>query len=211
MVVGWLHFIRNLLNDAPTQYMNDKEYIDRYLQKLLAMDIPKLTMQQEHDLAKKIAEGDDDALEELVKHNLRFVVYVLSKTSAWHHSKITQEDIIAIGNEALFMAGRTWKPTNNARFATYAKPFIERGVRRELDNTANIIRLPVNVMQQIKKLSVTEKGLTQVLNRKPKISEIAQVMQVPESKIHQLKGYIKREPLSLDSVNNQHLDEGSDD
>ena len=44
--------------------MNDKEYIDRYLQKLLAMDIPKLTMQQEHDLAKKIAEGDDDALEE---------------------------------------------------------------------------------------------------------------------------------------------------
>ena len=92
-----------------------------------------------------------------------------------------------------------------------SKPFIERGVRRELDNTANIIRLPVNVMQQIKKLSVTEKGLTQVLNRKPKISEIAQVMQVPESKIHQLKGYIKREPLSLDSVNNQHLDEGSDD
>lgn len=175
------------------------------------MDIPQLTLEEEHELAEKIQGGDDDALEKLVKHNMRFVVYLVSKTSAWHHSKVTQEDILAIGNEALFMAGRSWIPTNNARFATYARPFIERGVRRELNNTANIIRLPVNIMQQIKKLSVAEKGLTQVLNRKPKISEIAQVMQVPESKIHQLKGYIKREPISLDSVNHKHLEEGNDD
>lgn len=191
--------------------MNDKEYVDKYLQNLLAMDIPQLTMQQEHELAGRIQAGDDEALEELVKHNLRFVVYIVSKTSAWQHGKTTQEDIIAMGNEALFMAGRSWIPKNNARFATYARYFIERGVRRELNNTENIIRLPVNVKQQIKKLSVAEKGLTQVLNRKPKISEIAKVMQVPESKIHQLKGYLKREPLSLDSINNQHLEDSHDD
>jgi len=192
--------------------MNDKEYIDRYLQELMALDIPQLSLSEEHNLAKRIAKGDDDALEQLVKHNLRFVVYVLAKTSAWQHSKMPQEDIIAMGNEALFMAGREWKPTNNARFATYAKPFIERGVRRELNNTANLIRLPVNIMQEIKKLGVTEKGLTQILNRKPRISEIAQTMGISEPRIHQLKGYIKREPLSLDSVNQQkQVDESGDD
>jgi RNA polymerase primary sigma factor len=189
--------------------MND---IDRYLQELLTQDIPQLTIKQEHDLAKRIAKGDDNALDKLIKHNLRFVVYVLSKTSAWQHSKVPQQDIVAMGNEALFMAGRSWKPTNNARFATYAKPFIERGVRRELNNTANLIRLPVNIMQDIKRLSVAEKGLTQVLNRKPKIAEIAKIMEVPESKIHQLRGFIKREPLSLDSVNQQkNIDEAQDD
>jgi DNA-directed RNA polymerase sigma subunit (sigma70/sigma32) len=67
-------------------------------------------------------------------------------------------------------------------------------------------------MQDIKKLSVTEKGLFQVLNRKPKVSEIAKVMQVSEARIHQLQGYISREPLSLDTLNQQnYLDEMNDD
>lgn len=192
--------------------MNDKEYTDQYLQGLLAQDISKLTTDEEHDLAKRIADGDDHALAKLVKHNLRFVVYVVSKSSAWTHSKVPQQDIIAMGNEALFMAAKDWKPTNGSSFATYAKPFIERGVRRELNNTANLIRLPVNIMQDIKRLSIAEKGLSQILNRNPRISELSKVMELPESRIHQLKGYIKREPISLDVVNQQkNLDEGSDD
>lgn len=192
--------------------MNDKEYIDQYLQGLLAQNIGQLTTKQEHELAGRIAKGDDDALATLVKHNLRFVVHVVTKSSAWQHSKVPQMDIIAMGNEALFMAAKDWTPTNNSSFATYAKPFIQRGVRRELNNTANLIRLPVNIMQDIKKLSIAEKGLTQILNRKPRISELSKVMELPESRIHQLKGYIKREPISLDVVNQQkHLDEGNDD
>ena len=192
--------------------MSDKEHIDQYLQGLVAQNIKQLTISEEHALAKRIADGDDDALEALVRHNLRFVIHVVTKSSAWQHSKVPQMDIVAMGNEALFMAAKDWTPTNNSSFATYAKPFIERGVRRELNNTANLIRLPVNIMQDIKKLSIAEKGLTQILNRKPRISELSKVMELPEPRIHQLKGYIKREPISLDVVNQQkHLDEGNDD
>ena len=192
--------------------MNHKEYIDKYLQDLISQDIPRLTVAQEHDLANRIAIGDDDALSTLVKHNLRFVVYLVSKTSAWQHSKVPQEDIIAMGNEALFMAGRSWKPTKNASFATYAKPFIERGVRRGLNNTENLIRLPVNIMQDIKRMSIAEKGLVQILYRQPTVAEIAKVMQITEAKVHKLKGYIKREPISLDVINQQkHAEDSNND
>jgi len=191
---------------------NEVSSVDTYLQSLMQENIRQLTTQEEHDLAERIQQGDRQALNKLVKHNLRFVVHVITKSSAWQHSKMPQEDLLAMGNEALFMSARGWKPTNNAKFATYAKPFIERGVRRELNNTQNLIRLPVNIMQDIKKLSVTEKGLFQVLNRKPKVSEIAKVMQVSEARIHQLQGYISREPLSLDTLNQQnYLDEVNDD
>lgn len=190
---------------------NESTSVDFYLQSLLAEDIPKLTIKEEHELAEKIADGDTKALDKLIKHNLRFVVHVITKSTAWQHSSMPQEDLLAMGNEALFMAGRSWKPTNNASFATYAKPFIERGVRRELDNTENIIRLPVNIRQNIKRLSITERALFQVLNRKPKVSEISKVMGLSEIKIHQLRGYINREPLSLDTINQQSFVEESHD
>jgi len=96
-----------------------------------------------------------------------------------------------------------WTPTNNAKFATYAKPFIFKGVRRELDNTSNLIRLPVNIMEAVKKLNYNDRALTQVLGRKPKTSELASLMDVSEARIHQLRGYISREPVSLDHINQE--------
>lgn len=183
----------------------ENDILSDYLQSLYGVDL--LTTEEEHELAEKIAQGDEDALERLVKHNLRFVVYVVRKMTAWQHGKVPVEDIVAMGNEALFFAARKWTPTNNARFATFAKSFIEKGVRRELDNTANIIRLPINIMEQIKKLNYTDRSLTQLLGRKPTPSELSKIMGVSESKIHQLHGYIAREPISLDNINQERFTE----
>jgi len=180
---------------------NDNDILSDYLQSLYGIE--PLSIKEEHDLSKKIQAGDEQALEKLITHNLRFVVYVVRKMTAWHHGKVPVEDIIAMGNEALFTAGRRWIPTNNAKFATYAKSFIEKGVRRELDNTANLIRLPVNIMEAVKKLNYNERALSQVLGRKPKTAELSVLMDLPESKIHQLKGYISREPVSLDHINQE--------
>jgi len=80
--------------------------------------------------------GDQKALDKLIKHNLRFVVYVVRKMTYWKYGKMPLEDLLAMGNEQLTIAARRWTPTNNARFATYAKSFIEKGIRREMDNTA---------------------------------------------------------------------------
>jgi len=177
-----------------------------YLQSLYGIE--PLSTLEEHALAERIQKGDDQALNKLVTHNLRFVSHVVTKMTAWQHGKVPMEDILAMGNEQLLIAARRWKPTNNAKFATYAKSFILKGVRRELDNTSNIIRLPVNIAEAIKKLNYNERALSQVLGRKPTVHELATILDTTTAKIHQLRGHINKEPVSLDSIaEDKHYEE----
>jgi RNA polymerase primary sigma factor len=174
--------------------------------------IEPLPVEEEHELAKRIADGHEEALEKLVRHNLRFVVYVVRGMTAWNHGKVPVEDMIAMGNEEIFNAAKRWVPKNNARFATFAKTFIFKGVRRQLDNTANLIRLPINIMEQVKRLNYTERSLTQVLGRKPRTAELAKVLGISEEKVHQIQSHIAREPISLDHINQEKfMEEYGDD
>ena len=187
---------------------NDNDIKTDYLQDLLSKDIQQLTVQEEHDLAERIAQGDDEALEKLIYHNLPFVPYVVTKMSVWQHSKTPQEDILAIGNEMLFTAARRWKPHKNVPFAGYARPFIERGVRRELDNTSNTIRLPINIIEEIYRMNYKEGVLSQMLGRKPNVNELAEILEMTPEKIHRLRGCVSREPISLDNLNqDNHIEE----
>ena len=189
--------------------MSENDIKTDYLQSLYG--IRTLSTAEEHELAGKIAQGDDDALEKLVTHNLRFVPHVVTKMTAWQHGKMPLEDILAIGNEMLLIAARRWKPYKDVPFAGYARPFIERGVRRELDNTSNIIRLPINIMEELKRMNYNERALSQVLGRKPSVAELATIVGTTTTRIHQLKGYISREPISLDNLNNENLQEESEE
>jgi RNA polymerase primary sigma factor len=188
--------------------MQENDILSDYLQSLYGIE--PLTTDQEHDLARKIKKGDDDALEKLITHNLRFVVYIARQMSYWERSKIPPEDIIAIGNQALFECARKWKPRNRAKFATYAKSFIRRGIQREVDNTANIIRLPINIMEAIKRMNYNERALAQILGRKPKNKELAKIMGISESKVSQLQAYIAREPISIENLNQEKIEENDD-
>lgn len=188
--------------------MIDNDILSDYLQSLYGIE--PLSIAEEHRLAKLIQAGDDEALDTLITHNLRFVVYIVRKMTAWNHGKVPVEDMVAMGNEALLISAKRWKPTNNSRFATYAKPFIEKGVRRELDNTANIIRLPINIMEAIKRMSYNDRALTQILGRKPKTKELAKIMRVSESKIAELQGFIAREPVSIENLNTERFADEDD-
>ena len=191
--------------------MSDNDIKTDYLQELMQMDIPMLSLDEERALGLLIAKGDSKALDKLVKHNLRFVPYVLKKGSYWQHGKTPVEDVIGIGNEMLIVAAKRWKPMGNIRFSAFARSFIIRGVQRELDNTSNIIRLPINIMEGIKRMNYNEQALAQVLGRKPTTQELATIMDVPTSKIYQLKGYLSREPVSLDSLNQEkHTEENEE-
>ena len=183
-----------------------------YLQELLQLDIPTLPIAYEHELGHRIQQGDEEAFEELVHHNLRLVLYMVSKKmTAWHHGKTPLEDLIGMGNEALILAARKWVPKKNVRFSSYACFFIRRFVLRELNNTENIIRLPVNIMQAIKKMRYEERVLSQILGREPTIAELAKVLNVNTSRIHQLRGYLSREPISLDSQESEKFNEESEE
>jgi len=188
--------------------MTENDLLSNYLQALYGIE--PLSIDEEHELANRIQSGDDDALDKLITHNLRFVVYVVRKMTAWNHGKVPVEDMIAMGNEALLMAGRRWKPKNRAKFATYAKSFIEKGVRRELDNTANIIRLPINIMEAVKRMNYNNRALSQILGRNPKPHELAKIMGISVPKLSQLQGYVLREPVSIDNLNQEKLEENDD-
>lgn len=189
--------------------MSRNDFLTDYLQSLYG--IPVLTTEQEYALAERIQNGDIDALESLVKHNLRFVVYTVRKLASWHHSKTPQEDLIGMANEGLLKAASQWKPTNNAKFATYAKGFILRAVERGLDNTDNIVRIPIKVREEIRKMTYTERALTQTLGREPTGQELAAILNKPLKRINQLKFYLMQEPTSLDALNLDKLKEEEDE
>ena len=161
-------------------------------------------------MADQIAEGNANALSKLVQHNLRFVVYTVRKLAAWNHSRVPQEDLIGFGNEGLLKAARGWKPTNGAKFATYAKPFILRAVERGLDNTENIVRIPIKVREEIRKMTYIERMLTNTLGRTPTAIEVASVLNKPVSRINQLKFYLLQEPSSLDAINTDKVEDDHD-
>jgi RNA polymerase primary sigma factor len=172
---------------------------------MLAEDIGALTKQQEYKLSECIKKGDKDALNTLIRHNLRLVVYMLRKTTAWQHSVVPPEDLVQMGNVALILAAQKWTPTKNARFASYAGNYILRHVTRELDNSERIIRLPINIVEAIKKMNYIERQLRQSIGREPKIKELAEAMNVSSRRISQLRGYIQREPISLEAfLNDKH-------
>lgn len=189
--------------------MSKNDFLTDYLQSLYG--IPVLDSAKEYALAERIQQGDEVALEELVKHNLRFVVATVRKMTAWNHSRVPQEDLIGLGNEALLKAARQWTPTNNAKFVTYAKPFILRGVERGLDNTENLVRIPIKVREEIRKMTYNERALTQKLGRIPTINELSAMLCKSPKRINQLKFYLIQEPTSLDALNIDKLEEENEE
>ncbi len=150
-----------------------------------------------------IRAGDAAALERLVTHNMRFVVYVIKSSPQYAASRIPFDDLIGIGNAELLKAARRWTPKNGARFSTYAKGFIQRGIRRSLDNEWSMIRIPVNVAEQIRNLRYTERRLTQELKRKPTHHELADALKLHESRIEELMSIDSLEPMSIDANQGQ--------
>jgi RNA polymerase primary sigma factor len=171
----------------------------------LLYEYEPLSQEEEIALSERIHSGDMMALEKLVTHNLRFVVSTIKATPMWQHSSVPMEDLLGFGNEELINAAKKWKPKNNARFVTYAKKFIIRGVNRAVANTSNLIRLPVNWIEEIRRMKYAERLLSQELGRVPTSKELADKMGVPVKQINHVQSLLLKEPISLDVVNNDYL------
>jgi RNA polymerase primary sigma factor len=191
--------------------MANNDLLTTYLQGMLTKGIKTLTKEEEYELATQIANGDKKALETLITHNLRLVVFVIRKMTAWNYSAVPAEDLIQMGNEALILAAAKWTPTKGARFAAYAGNYIIRYVTRQLDNTERLIRLPVNIVEAIKRMNYLDRTLKQSLGREPTPKELAALMGVSSRRISQLRGYIQREPVSLDAILNDMHEETNEE
>ena len=187
--------------------MSSQDSLTMYLQKMLSKPIKTLSKEREYELATLIAKGEEKALNELIHHNLRLAVYIVKKMTAWQFSAVPAEDLLQIANEGLILAAKKWKPINDARFASYAGSYIKLHVARELANTERLIRLPVNIVEAIKRLNYLDRTLRQALGREPTPQELATIMDVSTKRISQLRGYLIREPVSLDVILNDMYEE----
>jgi RNA polymerase primary sigma factor len=142
--------------------------LDKYLQEIGKVDL--ITADEEVELAQRIKAGDQGALEELTKANLRFVVSVAKQ---YQNQGLTLPDLINEGNLGLIKAGQRFDETRGFKFISYAVWWIRQSILQALAEQSRIVRLPLNKIGSINKINKTFAFLEQSHERPPSAEEIA--------------------------------------
>jgi len=142
--------------------------LDKYLQEIGKVDL--ITAEEEVELAQRIKAGDDRALEQLTKANLRFVVSV---SKQYQNQGLTLPDLINEGNLGLIKAAKRFDETRGFKFISYAVWWIRQSILQALAEQSRIVRLPLNKIGSINKINKTYAFLEQANERPPSPAEIA--------------------------------------
>ena len=167
--------------------------VSRFLQEIRRY--PRLTPEEERELARRCAEGDEDAIRRMVNSNLRLVVSVAREYAG---RGVPLLDLIQEGSIGLLVAARKFDYTLDFRFSTYATKWIRQGVTRCLMNHAGLIRVPVHTAERMRKVETAKAILIQETGEMPTVEQIAQCCGIPEGKVRQLLQMIP-EICSLDT------------
>ena len=149
-------------------YDADKDILDQYLYEVSMT--PLLTPQQEIAIAKRVRGGDPDAMQELVKRNLRFVISVAKK---YQNRGLPLTDLIGEGNVGLLTAARKFDPDQGVKFISYAVWWIRQAILASLARQGRTVRVPLNRTADLSKIVRTAETLRQELRREPTPEEIA--------------------------------------
>tara|TARA_B000000441_G_C21700740_1_gene325754 strand:+ start:75 stop:938 length:864 start_codon:yes stop_codon:yes gene_type:complete len=142
--------------------------LDKYLQEIGKVDL--ITAEEEVELAQKVKQGDQLALEKLTKANLRFVVSVAKQ---YQNQGLTLPDLINEGNLGLIKAAQRFDETRGFKFISYAVWWIRQSILQALAEQSIIVRLPLNKIGSINKINKTYAFLEQSHERPPSAEEIA--------------------------------------
>lgn len=156
----------------------ESQSLDKYLQEIGKVDL--LTADDEVALAKRIKEGDQIALEKLTKANLRFVVSVAKQ---YQNQGLTLGDLINEGNLGLIKAGQRFDETRGFKFISYAVWWIRQSILQALAEQSRIVRLPLNRVGSLNKISKTFSELEQKYEREPSAEELAEVLEVTTAEV----------------------------
>ncbi len=150
--------------------------------------IPLLSSQEEIDLAKKIAEGDEEAKKRFTEANLRLVVSIAKRFTG---RGVLFLDLIQNGNLGLIKAVEKFDYRKGYRFSTYGKWWIEQSIRTSIVDQARNIRIPVFVVDKLNQMMLTTTRLCVILGRDPKPAEIAEEMNLTAKKVEELQKLVQ--------------------
>ena len=156
----------------------ESQSLDKYLQEIGKVDL--LTPDEEVELAKRIKEGDQIALEKLTKANLRFVVSVAKQ---YQNQGLSLGDLINEGNLGLIKAAQRFDETRGFKFISYAVWWIRQSILQALAEQSRIVRLPLNRVGSLNKISKTFSELEQKYEREPSPEELAEVLDVTTAEV----------------------------
>lgn len=181
-----------LKEDAPVLSTGEED-VRQYLQEI--RQYPRLSPQQERDLAQRCAQGDEEAIRQMVGCNLRLVVSVAREYAG---RGVPLLDLIQEGSIGLIAAAKKFDYTLEYRFSTYATKWIRQGITRALLNHAGQIRVPVHTAEKMRKLNQLRAGFLQQQGREPTDEELARQVGLPAAKVRQLRE-LTPEICSLDA------------
>ncbi|MCB2221900.1 MAG: RNA polymerase sigma factor RpoD/SigA [Bacteroidetes bacterium] len=167
--------------------------LDKYLQDIGKEEL--ITADEEVQLAQKVKQGDQKALEKLVKANLRFVVSVAKQ---YQNQGLSLPDLINEGNLGLIKAAKRFDETRGFKFISYAVWWIRQSILQALAEQSRIIRLPLNQVGSLNKIKKATSKLEQKFERAPSAEEIAEKLEIPDYKIDAAKKITTRY-ISMDA------------
>ncbi|HEY9006451.1 MAG TPA: RNA polymerase sigma factor RpoD/SigA [Ohtaekwangia sp.] len=151
----------------------EAQSLDKYLAEIGKVDL--ITPNMEVELTKRIRAGDTVALEKLTKANLRFVVSVAKQ---YQNRGLSLNDLINEGNIGLIKAGQRFDETRGFKFISYAVWWIRQSIIQALAEQSRIVRLPLNRVGSLSKMSKMFSTLEQQFQREPSSEELAQALDV---------------------------------
>lgn len=170
-----------------------EEDVRQYLREIRSY--PLLSPEAERSLARRCAEGDEEAIRLMVSSNLRLVVSVAREYAG---RGVPLLDLIQEGSIGLLVAAKKFDYTLDYRFSTYATKWIRQGITRSLFNHGALIRVPVYTAERLRKIEQAKAALLQQTGEEPTAAQIAELCEIPEEKLRSL---MQRNPeiCSLDA------------
>ncbi len=171
----------------------ESQSLEKYLQEIGKVDL--LTPEEEVDLAKRIKQGDQIALEKLTKANLRFVVSVAKQ---YQNQGLSLSDLINEGNLGLIKAAQRFDETRGFKFISYAVWWIRQSILQALAEQSRIVRLPLNKVGSLNKINKAFSELEQQFEREPSAEELADMLEISSDEVETTLGVAARH-VSMDA------------
>jgi len=184
------------------EYIGERS-LDLYLKEI--NNTALLTREQERELAKRIRKGDEGALHDLVKANLRFVVSIAKQ---YVNQGLSLADLVNEGNLGLIKAAYRFDEKRGYKFISYAVWWIRQAMLQALAEQSRIVRLPLNRAGTLYRIGKAARQLDQELGRSPEVSEIADKLKLPHDEVRDTM-QIANSHLSLDASFSNDQEENS--